>query len=354
MQNSIELEIGENFELISVICPTYNAANYLNYSIQSLIRQTYRNIEIIIVDDESTDDTVKLLDELHDDRIQVIKKPNGGKNSALNHGLKFVRGNYVYFFDHDDYIPENYLETLYKNIHENLVDISISSYEIVTENTLHNSINNSNDKKSLRIYYKETILFAHFKENLFGVVLWNKLFRKHILDSFEFNERFLLDDLPSTYKLLAKATTVSMDTNLKYYHIRHTNSKLMTIENLRPYALESLEIYSEMLDFFNSQKYSDDIIKSLENNVLMPITLGLSFVININELESLVDKLVTFIWRNSIFAFRNGEVFKSLKRFFFILLIVISHKFNIRVVNNLAYNIGRNYSLKIKNANLRK
>lgn len=354
MQNSTELEIVENTELISVICAMFNAANYINYSIQSLIKQTYRNIEIIIVDDGSTDDTLKLLDELHDDRIQVVKKQNGGKNSALNHGLKFVKGKYIYFFDQDDYIPENYLEILYKNIHENQVDISISGYEIVTQKKLYDSINKPNDKKSLRIYYKETILFTHFKDNPFGVVLWNKLFRKHILESFDFNERFLLDDLPSTYKLLAKATTVSMDSNLKYYHIRHTNSKLATIEDLRSYAVETLEIYGEMLEFFNNENYSDDIVKSIENNVLMPISLSLSFVININEQVSLVDKLVSFIWKNSFFAFRNGEVFKSFKRFFFILLVVISHKSNSRVLSNLAYSIGKNYSLKIKNANLRK
>jgi glycosyltransferase involved in cell wall biosynthesis len=354
MQNLDKLNSIENTELISVICPIYNAHEYINYSIKSLIKQSYNSIEIIIVDDGSTDDSVKLIDDLNDKRIKIISKPNGGKNAALNHGLKFARGQYLYFFDQDDYIPENYLESLYKNIKQNQVDISISGYEIVTKSTMLDRFNQPKDYQSLRVYYKESILKAHFKDDLFGVVLWNKLFRRHILDSFEFNERFLLDDLPSTYILLSKATSVSLDVNLKYYHIRHNSSKLANIEELRPYAVESLEIYSEMIVFFDNENYSDDIIKSVEKNVLMPITLSLSFIVNTKVHPSLVNNLVSFIWRKSIFAFRHGEVFMSFKRLLFILLIVISHKFKIGVLSNFAYNIGKNYSIRIKNANLRK
>lgn len=99
---------------ISIIVPVYNAESYLKRCLDSIINQTYKNIEIILIDDGSTDKSGMICDEYksHDDRIIVIHKANSGVSSARNSGLDIAGGEYIAFIDSDDYVPKNYLEML--------------------------------------------------------------------------------------------------------------------------------------------------------------------------------------------------------------------------------------------------
>ena len=117
-------------DLISIIVPVYNVEQYLRKCIESIKNQTYTNIEIIIVDDGSTDNSGAICDELKqtDNRIQVLHKKNGGLSDARNAGLKIAKGEFVGFVDSDDYIKEDMFETLYKLNKEHHSDIAIVSY----------------------------------------------------------------------------------------------------------------------------------------------------------------------------------------------------------------------------------
>ena len=133
---------GENIsmindtELISVIVPVYKAEKHLEKCVESIINQTYTNLEIILVNDGSPDNSGKLCDELikKDSRIKVIHKENGGPSSARNLGIKNASGKYVAFIDSDDYIKFDMYEILYKKLKGNDADLSAISIAMVREN----------------------------------------------------------------------------------------------------------------------------------------------------------------------------------------------------------------------------
>lgn len=116
--------------IVSIIVPIYNAEKYLSRTVETLRRQTLTNIEILLVNDGSTDDSLKLCREFAeiDPRIQVIDKQNGGVSSARNIGLKLAKGQYVLFVDADDYVEANYAEILLKTLQENKSDIEMCGY----------------------------------------------------------------------------------------------------------------------------------------------------------------------------------------------------------------------------------
>ena len=109
------MEVNKPLPLISIIVPIYNIAEYASECIQSLINQTYKNIEIILVDDGSTDHSPVICDEFaeQDERIKVIHKRNGGLSDARNAGLDVATGEYIGFVDGDDWVDEDMYETLY-------------------------------------------------------------------------------------------------------------------------------------------------------------------------------------------------------------------------------------------------
>lgn len=117
-------------DLISIIVPVYNVEKYLNKCIDSIINQTYKNIEIILVDDGSTDNSGKICDEylLRDSRIKVIHKNNGGLSSARNEGINISSGEYIGFVDSDDWVEPNMYEEMYKKILYSNADIVDCGY----------------------------------------------------------------------------------------------------------------------------------------------------------------------------------------------------------------------------------
>ena len=116
-----------NKPLVTVICGIYNGEKYLPDCIDSILNQTYKNLEIILVDDGSTDNCPKICDEYakKDDRIKVIHKKNGGVSSARNSALKESNGDYYCFVDQDDFLDLDYINYLYNLIEENDADISL-------------------------------------------------------------------------------------------------------------------------------------------------------------------------------------------------------------------------------------
>ena len=122
-----------NNELVSVIVPVYKVEPYLDRCVASILAQTYPNLEVILVDDGSPDNCPALCDAWaqRDARIRVIHKKNGGQSDARNVGLDAASGAYISFVDSDDYIAENFIETLYDLLHEYHTDISAVHWKLV-------------------------------------------------------------------------------------------------------------------------------------------------------------------------------------------------------------------------------
>lgn len=165
-------------ELISVIIPVYNTENYLSPCLESIIRQTYKNLEIIVVDDGSTDKSGVIADEfsLNDTRIKVIHKPNGGVSSARNTGIDIANGKWIGFVDSDDTIEENYFETLINNALKNNADISFGISNIIDGK---NDPIKNNYTPTVKCFTAQEAIIHLLKADYFGCAV-NKLYRLNL------------------------------------------------------------------------------------------------------------------------------------------------------------------------------
>ena len=209
----------ENKELVSIIVPVYNVKKYLDNCLESIINQTYKSLEIILVDDGSTDGSSEICDNyrLKDNRIVVIHKQNGGLSSAKNAGLEVCKGNYISFVDSDDYVDSNFIEELYNNIQNTNSDISLCNYytTINGKDYAHNGsrfILEGNEKYT-KLFYTQTI------------VSWNKLYKRKLFEKLRFPEKLNNEDSYILLDLLHNSNKISyMLDKCLYHYVRRKNS----------------------------------------------------------------------------------------------------------------------------------
>lgn len=210
-------------ELISIIIPVYNVEQYLRECLDSIIKQTYKNLEIILVDDGSLDKSGEICDEykLRDDRIIVIHKENGGLSDARNTGMEIAQGKYIQFIDSDDYIDEDMIETLYHLITENSADISMcSNYILVGEK----ATSNSSGKKY--IYNRIDALKEILLDEKIRSYAWNKLMKKDILKDIKFPKGKVFEDILTIPKIFEKSSKIVYFDVPKYYYRQREGSIL--------------------------------------------------------------------------------------------------------------------------------
>ena len=203
---------------ISIIVPVYNVEKYLNCCVQSILNQRHSNLEIILVDDGSTDDCPQMCDTwaLIDTRIKVVHKTNRGLSSARNAGLEICTGEYISFVDSDDWIkPEMYQRMLDAIQRENA---DICACNIIS---CYPNRNVSWGGKAYTVGGSETMLELLYSESILPVCTWNKLYRKELWENFRFPEGKLCEDAFTTYLLLHKADRIVQITDALYcYRIR--------------------------------------------------------------------------------------------------------------------------------------
>lgn len=200
------MDCKKSNDLISVIVPVYNVERYLPKCLDSIISQTYKNLEIILINDGSTDNSGKICDEYLelDNRIIVIHKGNNGVSSARNYGLDVAKGKYVIFIDSDDWIEKNYVSSLYAYAAEDT--IVCCGYKRVFEDKII-------EHKTEKIYEYNKLeflnmlqdyeLLKHMKlsKNPIGNYLWNKIFPIYIFNNIKFPVAHTYEDVFVTIKL---------------------------------------------------------------------------------------------------------------------------------------------------------
>lgn len=220
-------------KLISVIIPVYNVEKYLERCVKSVINQTYKNLEIILVDDGAKDNSGIMCDELAklDDRIIVIHKQNGGLSDARNHGLNIAKGEYIGFVDSDDYIAEDMFETLYNTIMENEADISIVSfYEMY-----NNKLIGVRDSGKLEIMNKLEAMKELLIDTKIQSYAWNKLFKRELFNDLKFPTGKNFEDIATTLLLFEKCEKVALLEKPKYYYLRRDDS-IVGVRNSKTYT----------------------------------------------------------------------------------------------------------------------
>ena len=209
-------------ELVSVILPIYNVELYLKECIESVIRQSYKNLEIILVDDGSTDQSPYICDEYAkvDSRIKVIHKENGGLSDARNVGIQASSGAYIALVDSDDMIAQRFIEELYECCIKSNATIAVCAYsKFSNEDEIIGSNNQDNAKViSGRDLIKQIYLGQAVK---FGFVAWNKLYSSKLFDGVQYPFGRIYEDTFTTYKLFLNSNQIALiNKALYFYRIR--------------------------------------------------------------------------------------------------------------------------------------
>mgnify|MGYP000955898924 CR=1 FL=1 len=241
---------------ISIIIPIYNVEKYLRRCIDSIVNQTYKNTEIILVNDGSPDNCGVICDEYAkiDSRIKVIHKVNGGLSSARNAGLDIASGEYIMFVDSDDWISEDTLEKLNRYV-EKGYDIINFKFRFVKEKT--KNIIKLNDK--IKDSY-ECDLFSYIDKLFSGELdffIWNKLYKNDLFSDVRFPVGRNYEDLATIYKLYFNAKNIIVtDYTLYNYWLGNSNSitSNSTIKNMTDYLLSTKEIYEVNKNYLRINK----------------------------------------------------------------------------------------------------
>lgn len=212
-------------ETISVIVPIYNVEPYLNKCIDSIINQTYKNLEIILVDDGSTDRSGEICEtyKKKDKRVRVIHQQNGGAASARNRGLEIATGKYIGFVDSDDYIAMDMYESLIGCM-DNDIDIVTCGKFFVYPPGIRKTNRKKHCAHKKTKYGTEQAIEELLKGELFSYGVYEKLYRKELFDDIRFLQGRVSEDIPVTYALFKKCRNVVNIGEAKYYQFRREDS----------------------------------------------------------------------------------------------------------------------------------
>lgn len=224
--------------LISVIVPIYNVEKYLDRCVDSVINQTYKNLEIILVDDGSPDNCPQMCDGYakKDSRIKVVHKKNGGLSDARNAGMEVASGEYVSFIDSDDYISLDFYETLLQTMVDNNSDIVECSVVKFYED---NNFDEYSDDLKLTNCDTLGALDGLINENSFKQHVWNKLYKSNIALDIPYAVGKLNEDEFWTYQVFGKAKKVTRINKTMYYYFQRGSSIMGNGYNIK--RLDALE-----------------------------------------------------------------------------------------------------------------
>ena len=266
---------------ISVIVPVYNTSKYLKKCLDSLVNQTYSNMEIIVVDDGSTDNSGEICDSYateYPSKIIVVHTENHGLSSARNTGLNYAQGDYIGFVDSDDWVANDMFEILLNNLLKTQSDLSVCGLKYA-----YDVDECTGKRENISVVYKQDEIFEQIMKNksFYGYAC-NKLFKKELIENLVFDEKLLsCEDLVFSVKYAAKCIRAVSTNDELYYYRQHTGS--MTGEfkyNIR--KLSVLDAYEMIMPIYEEKK--SDLLYVLERNYLK-INLNIKGRMRLSHIE---------------------------------------------------------------------
>ena len=232
-----------NTELVSVIVPIYKVEAYIRNCVESILNQTYKNLEIILVDDGSPDKCGEICDEYaaKDSRVKVIHKKNAGVSEARNSGLDVARGDYIAFVDGDDRVEEQFIEYLHILLREHNADVSICSFKFLKDES--KIINHPTDDGKVIVMDNEQLLFQALKAKLFSNSPCLNLFKGNVFVNLRFPAGKIYEDIPTILKAYAKCDKAVFGNRCLYTYIYREGS--ITKRDFEPAMLTSISFAEE-------------------------------------------------------------------------------------------------------------
>ena len=284
---------------VSVIVPIYKVEKYLDKCVESIVNQTYDNLEILLIDDGSPDNCPKMCDEWakKDKRIKVFHKKNGGLSDARNFGLKCACGDYIYFIDSDDYINEEMIATLYNDLIETHSDMSCVNYLKVTEDDENIKVDLTPKREILSPLEAHQLSFSTTK---FGNYAWNKLYKKELFNNIQFPVSKKMEDLAIMYLLIDECKQICFNDIPLYFYVQRAgsilsnpNSSLMF--DKMEFTIQKYDFLKKKYDFIYENElvtlasaldcypYLDGVLKLKCDDLIKNISVNKMIVKNLNK-----------------------------------------------------------------------
>ncbi len=242
---------------ISVIIPVYNTEKYLKKCLDSVINQTYKNIEIIIVNDGSPDNSDKIIQSFQNkypDKIRAFNKINGGLSDARNYGIEKSTGEYIAFLDSDDYVEKNCYELLMNKACAQNFDIVVCDFNNVYKNKIiqgYSNINNDiTEKEKIKTVYKNIYPSA-----------WNKLYKKELFDKIKFKKGVWYEDVEFLYRLLPSVKSIGV-VKLPLINYVHRDGAITKTFDERLYHY--IDNWNGLLEYYKQNNLLEEYSKEFE------------------------------------------------------------------------------------------
>lgn len=289
--------------VVSIIVPIYRAEKYLNKCVQSIVDQTYKNLEIILVDDGSPDNCPAICDAWakKDSRIRVIHQRNGGFSAARNAGLDAATGTYIQFVDSDDWIEPNMVEALVIYAQQTHADIVRCGY--YEEDGLQHLAFCSTAQTHCPD--QNTLIVDLMNDGLMSGALWNKLYRHSALGETRFRNGYS-EDILFNYLLLAKEPKV-VYVSEAYYHYRVNNGSV-TNSTFRPSAFSIIEVKKQIMDAQTDEQVKPYCLKGYLNSAMIVMNNMLSSGKCLEYYPGLRAEILKYkwtVWRSSLYGARD-------------------------------------------------
>ena len=267
MKNYLNNETGGNMSKvdISIVVPIYNAEKYIKKCVDSLLNQTKEKIELILINDGSTDSTEEIIKEYKDERIKYFKNKNQGIGMTRNFGIDKAKGKYIMFIDSDDYIEKDACEKLFEKAENSKLDLVICNFYKVYDNGEHEDI-------ILPSFKNTTLKETPSLIRTINLSPWNKLYRTSLIknNNMRFVENLKYEDAPFVSEALDKAKKIGkVDESLNYYVI-HGNSET-TVRDRRIFDI--LKIVDLVRKQFKGKNYIKEDLNKLTVRIITNYTI---------------------------------------------------------------------------------
>ncbi|MEY8255896.1 glycosyltransferase family 2 protein [Clostridium perfringens] len=301
--------------LISVILPIYNIEKYLPYCMDSLFKQTYKNLEIIMVDDGSNKECSELCDYYakKDKRVVVYHKQNGGLSDARNYGIKRAKGEYITCIDPDDYVDCDYVKYLYGLVEKYNVKLSICQHRVKFDNGSIKDFGKNGEELMDSKKCLEKMLY----HDVIDTSACAKLYQKDLFSDIEYPTGRLFEDIGTTYLLMMKCKKIAVGYESKYNYIFHNNSIVNGNFNVK--KLDLLEMTDKMAT--DVLKQYPDLDKAILRRRVYSRFSTLNQMLNESRFIKEKKEIIKFILDNKKSILKNKKAPKRDKIAIIILLL---------------------------------
>ncbi len=313
-------------EKISIIVPVYNVEAYLERCVESILKQTYTNLEILLVNDGSTDKSGELCDKLalRDHRIRVIHKENGGLSDARNRGIDEASSNLIGFIDSDDYIDEDMYETLYRQMVASKADLSMCGHYDVYHQIPEKQVA---EIKTWELMPEEAIKMV-MEAKILSVTAVNKLYKKALFEQLRFRIGKIAEDAFIMVDLIHQCSKVVATNEKKYYYVHRENS--ITTQKFSLKFLNVIEAYEQNAKMI-SENYPD-----LYDVAIMRLNWAYFYVLDRllvdNDFKDKVleDRLISYLKKNKKSILMDSRFTRARKMSF--LVLCLSRKLYLKIL----------------------